>query len=234
MNAKHQFKYTYNETDIEEYSPLEVTFEVPATATITQMLNNFEQYLKACGYVFDGRFDIVEDTYPEYLDELVEEESGYGCMADFDKECGCEDTSSPLETSEWNNQFDVTKNTSSSKDSKWTNAEKMLKEWNEGIAKLDNELKTQREIREKASKSADMVKDFNDAYAKLTEEQKMDAFKKACEMSGLHYEATKEVAKNNWVHGICNPPSPDLKAQNKERCDGLEKYLNWVAMNKNK
>ena len=67
MNAKHQFKYTYNETDLEEYSPLEVTFEVPATATITQMLNNFEQYLKACGYIFDGKLDIVEDGFDDTI-----------------------------------------------------------------------------------------------------------------------------------------------------------------------
>jgi hypothetical protein len=30
-------------------------------------------------------------------------------------------------------------------------------------------------------------------------------------MSDLHYEATKEVVKNKWVHGMCNPPSPDYK-----------------------
>jgi len=118
MNAKHQFKYTYNETDLEDYSPLEVTFEMPGEINLTQMLNNFEQYLKACGFVFDGKLDFVEETYPEYLDE-IEEESTYGCMADFDKECGCKGDS--MSHKEYQDQ--------------------RLKEWNKGIAKLDKEQK---------------------------------------------------------------------------------------------
>ena len=81
MNAKHQFKYTYNETDIEEFSPLEVTFEIPAEVSLTQMLNNFEQYLRACGFFFDGKLAIVEDEY-----DLPDEESEYGCMADWEEE----------------------------------------------------------------------------------------------------------------------------------------------------
>ena len=194
MDAKHQFKYTYSDTNLEEFSPVEVTFDMPGDVTITQMLYNFQSYLKACGFYFDGHLEIVDDTLKDLdlIDELdgtlyeFDEEPEGGCMADFDKECGCEDTSSPLETSEWNNQFDVTKNTSSSKDSKLSKAEKMLKEWNEGIAKLDNE-------------------------------QLQKAMKTAHDMSGLHYEATKEVKKNKWVHGICNPPSPDWKAQNKNK-----------------
>ena len=193
MDAKHQFKYTYNETGLEEFSPVEVTFEMPADVTLNQMLWNFESYLKACGFYFDGHLEIVDEAF-NVLDELdgtlyeFEDEPKGGCMADFDKECGCENASSSLE------------------------------KWNKDIAKLDNEIKTQRKIREMANKSADMVKDFNDAYEKLTEEQKMKAFKEACTMSGLHYEATKdEVKKNKWVHGICNPPSPDWKAQNKNK-----------------
>jgi hypothetical protein len=163
MNAKHQFKYTYNETDLEDYSPLEVTFEMPGEINLTQMLNNFEQYLKACGFFFDGKLDFVEETYPEYLDE-IEEESTYGCMADFDKGCDCLGDS--MSTKEYQDQ--------------------RLKEWNEGIARLDNE-------------------------------QKQKCREEALKMSDLHYEATKEVVKNNWVHGMCNPPSPDWKAQNKNK-----------------
>lgn len=201
MNAKHQFKYTYNETDLEEFSPLEVTFEMPAEISLTQMLNNFEQYLRACGFFFDGKVDIVQDGY-----DLPEEEPEGGCMADWDDDeedsptfhdtlstaicedakkknsCyGLEETSSPCETSKWDEQFDVTKTTVSSKESKWKKeAERGLKEWNEGIAKLDNEQKQKRQ----------------------EEIQKM---------SDLHYEATKEVVKNKWFHGLCNPPSPDWK-----------------------
>ena len=192
MDAKHQFKYTYSDTNLEEFSPVEVTFDMPGDVTLTQMLWNFESYLKACGFYFDGHLEIVDEAF-NVLDELdgtlyeFKDEPKGGCMADFDKECGCESTSSSLE------------------------------KWNKDIAKLDNEIKTQRKVREMANKSADMVKDFNDAYDKLTEEQKMKAFKEACTMSGLHDEATKEVKKNKWVHGICNPPSPDWKAQNKNK-----------------
>ena len=131
MNHKHQFKYTFNETDMEEFSPVEVTFEVPGDVTLTQMLYNFERYLQAAGFVFDGKLDFVEETYPEYLDE-IEQEPGYGCMADWDKEdvridlsqlpkkeCGCLGDS--ITSEEYQKQ--------------------RLEEWNEGIAKLDKEQK---------------------------------------------------------------------------------------------
>ena len=208
MNAKHQFKYTFSESDMEEFSPVEITFEVPGDVSIPQMLYNFESYLKACGFYFDGHLEIVDDT----LNNIDTVDEIYGCLSDYDKnildgsedccdgkDCGCESTSSPLETSEGNNQFDVTKNTSSSKDSKWTKAEKMLKEWNEGIAKLDNE-------------------------------QLQKAMKTAHEMSGLHYEATKEVKKNNWVHGMCNPPADDAKEYVKDCKSTGKKYNSVDAM----
>jgi hypothetical protein len=59
MNAKHQFKYTYTDTNLEEISPVEITFDMPGEVTITQMLYNFESYLKACGFVFDGHLEVV-------------------------------------------------------------------------------------------------------------------------------------------------------------------------------
>ena len=148
MDAKHQFKYTYNETDLEDHSPVEVTFDMPGDVTLTQMLWNFECYLKAAGFYFDGHLEIVDHTFDVMKDQDDIDEI-YGCMADWDKDeeessccgggCGCEDEERDK-------------------------AEKNLKEWNESIAKLD-----------------------------------------------------KEVKKNNWVHGICNPPSPDWKAQNKNK-----------------
>ena len=181
MESKITLNYKYE--GCEEYAPVDANFEIPGDVTITQLLYQVENFMKACGYVFDGRLELVEDTHEEFLDKIAEDQTiwpadydGYenepegGCMADFDKDCGCNSTSSSLE----------------SNDSKWSKAEKV-------------------------------VKDFNDAYDKLTHEQKMKAFKEACTMSGLHYEATKETAKNKWVHGICNPPSPDWKAQNKNK-----------------
>jgi hypothetical protein len=130
MNAKHQFKYTYNE-GCEEFSPVEVTFDMPGDVTITQMLWNFECYLKSCGFVFDGHLEVVNDESDDFIDD-----TNYCCMGDSD--C-CE------ESEEYK-------------------AEK-LKEWSEGLAKLE-----------------------------------------------------AEVKKNKWVHGICNPPSPDWKSSNSDNC----------------
>jgi hypothetical protein len=170
MNAKHQFKYTYNE-GCEDFSPVEVTFDMPGDVTIRQMLWNFECYLKACGFYFDGHLEVVPEGGYDLEDE-VEEEPPYCCMGDSD--C-CE------ESEEYK-------------------AEK-LKEWSEGIAKLDNE-------------------------------QKKKANEDARKMSDLHYEATKEVVKNKWVHGICNPPSPDWKASNSDNCwnsaKTIERERDWA------
>jgi hypothetical protein len=146
MNAKHQFKYTYNE-GCEDFSPVEVTFDMPGDVTISQMLWNFESYLKACGFIFDGHLEVVPESGYDLEDE---EEPPYCCMGDTDN-------------SDWEDQ-----------------AHGKLQEWNEGIARLDNE-------------------------------QKKKANEDARKMSDLHYEATKEVQKNKWVHGMCNPPSPDWK-----------------------
>ena len=96
MNAKHQFKYTYNDTSLEEFSPVEITFDMPGgETTINQMLHNFECYLKACGYYFDGHLEVVQEESYDALnvsDELdgtlyeFKDVPQGGCMADFDKE----------------------------------------------------------------------------------------------------------------------------------------------------
>ena len=145
MDAKHQFKYTYNDTTLEDFSPVEVTFEVPGEVTLTQMLYNFQCYLRACGFVFDGSLEIV-DT------ESWEDDTSYGCMADFDKEDGLKNTSSPL-MDPLDNDMALA--------SEWAKADQKVKEWNKGLEKLE-----------------------------------------------------AEVKKQKWVHGICNPPSPDWKATN--------------------
>ena len=164
MEAKHQFKYSYTGTELEEYSPVDITMEIPGDVTINQMLYNFESYLKACGFYFDGHLEFVDnesDWDKDILDDSEEYLNGDSfpqSMADTSAStdvsingcCGLKVTSSPLEE----------------------RREKFLKEWNEGIAKLDNELRAQREIAEKAYKSAEMC---------------------------------AEVAKNKWVHGMCNP-----------------------------
>lgn len=193
MNAKHQFKYTYSDTELEEFSPVEVTFDMPGDVTITQMLYNFESYLKACGFYFDGHLEIVDDTLKDLdlIDELdgtpyeFEDEPQGGCMADFDKDeeesscCGgaCEEY----------------------KDQK-------LKEWSEGLAKLEQEIKEERDIRENVSKRADELKQMEERWKKISNEEKASILAEVLEMS-----EDKEVKKNKWVHGICSPPSPDWK-----------------------
>lgn len=164
MDAKHQFKYTYNETCIDEYSPHEITFEMPGSATLDQILYNFESYLKAVGYVFDGHLDIVDLDGSLY--EFDEEEPKGGCMADWDKECGCESTSSPLEDDEYYKS-------------------KKLKEWSEGLAKLEAELKAEREIREKASLRADELKQMEERWKKVSNEKKASILADVLKASGL-------------------------------------------------
>lgn len=182
MNAKHTFKYSAE--GFEDIAPVEITYEIPTgEATVTEMLRNFEYYLKAVGYYFDGHLDIVDET-PDNIDTADEI---YGCMADFDKECGCESTSSPLE------------------------ADKMLKEWNEGIAKLDNEQK--QKCMEEALKMSDLH------YEATKDKKNMEAYKEAIKeaedkypvnilykkIGTLNSEAEIELKKNKWFHGLCNP-----------------------------
>lgn len=210
MNAKHQFKYTYSDTELEEFSPVEVTFDMPGDVTITQMLYNFESYLKACGFYFDGHLEIVDDTLKDLdlIDELdgtlyeFEDEPQGGCMADFDKECGCSgavgakgkegvagsncDGSCGGACEEYKNE--------------------KLKEWSEGLAKLEQEIKEERDIRENVSKRADELKQMNERWEKISNEEKASILAEIFEMS-----ENKEVKKNKWFHGICNPPSPDWK-----------------------
>lgn len=149
--AKHQFKYTFNGSD--DDVPVEITFEVDGHTSLSQMVQQFEYYLKACGFHFDGRLDIVED---DYTNDTIE---------NWDKSCG-------LEKYDWDeNTFHEGLNEMARKSDE--KIKKSLKEWNEGIAKLENDLKAKRDIEQQAYERA---------------------------------SRNAAVVKNNWVHGICNPP----------------------------
>ena len=116
MKAKHTFKYTYEE-GCENFSPVEVIFDIPTgEVTITQMLYNFECYLKACGFVFDGHLEVVPESGYDVIDD-----TDYCCMDDTD-------------------------------------------------------------------------------YIKT-------------DCIGKEHTPNHEIEKNKWVHGMCNPPSPDWKKQ---------------------
>ena len=100
MNAKHQWKYI-SEENIDEISPVEITVEIPGEVTLTQMLYNFESYLKAVGFIFDGHLEVV----PEGGYDL-EEEPPYCCMGDTDEsECCNEWTKADKNLKEWNEKL---------------------------------------------------------------------------------------------------------------------------------
>jgi hypothetical protein len=124
MNAKHQFKYTYNDTELEEFSPVDVTFDMPGDVTITQMLWNFECYLKACGFYFDGHLEVVPEEGYDVIDD-----TNYCCMGDSDN---C----------------------------------------NEEHKNVDKKM----------------------------------------------WDKIAENVKQKWVHGMCNPPSPDWKKSDSDNC----------------
>lgn len=203
MNAKHQFKYTYTDTDIEEISPVDVTFDMPGDVNITQMLWNFECYLKACGFVFDGHLEVVDNGCDNFKDELndtlqeVEDaEPQGGCMADWDDADKC------FDDAHWEQE-----------------AHENLNANNEHLAKLNSEVKDQKQ---------NELDQMNDNWDKLSDKQRRKLLKKALQKSGLPLEALdntytktdcvgkemerlQEVTKNHWVHGICNPASKDWK-----------------------
>ena len=177
MNAKHQFKYTYTDTDIAEISPVEVTFDMPGDVTITQMLFNFECYLKACGFVFDGsRLEMVEDAYEPFMDELdgtlhefKDEEPHGACMADWDAEdeedascCGKKPAGECC-----------------------GNDEHYTDEWNEGTKNLAKTLKEQRDIKEKACNRADELKQMNERWNKISNKKKARILAETLRASGL-------------------------------------------------
>jgi len=82
MKAKHTFKYV-QESSGEKYSPIEVTFDIPTgEVTISEMLYNFECYLRACGFVFDGHLEVAGE---KKCAKSEEDGTVYGCMADWDK-----------------------------------------------------------------------------------------------------------------------------------------------------
>ena len=183
MDAKHQFKYTYNE-GCEEFSPVEVTFDMLGDVTITQMLWNFECYLKSCGFVFDGHLEVVPESGYDVIDD-----TNYCCMGDTDEGECCNE---------------------------WTKAEKAIKEWNEGIAKLDNEQK------KKANEDARKMSDLHyEAIKKEVKKNKYNDYSSSnvtVKTDKDMWDKVAETVKQKWVHGMCNPPSPDWKKSDSDNC----------------
>jgi len=68
-------KYTFIHED-EQHPKTTIKHEVEGVITLTDLIENFERFLKASGYTFDGYLDIVdkESSYPK---ETPEHEVGW-------------------------------------------------------------------------------------------------------------------------------------------------------------
>ena len=70
----HKFVY---ENDYEGQLSTKVEFTIPSDASLDDILEEFQNYLKATGFVFDGNVDIVpEDSFDDTVREPVFEK-GY-------------------------------------------------------------------------------------------------------------------------------------------------------------
>lgn len=80
----HKFEW---ENPYFDQEPRRVVIEVGQDASLTEVLEAFESYLKAVGYSFDGNIDIVpeysfDDTDSGYNDDT---DSGYNPQENFDE-----------------------------------------------------------------------------------------------------------------------------------------------------
>ena len=72
----HKFIY---ENDYEQQLNTKVEFSIPSDADLTDMLEEFQNYLKAIGFCFDGNVDIVpehsfDDTVRTSIDYATPEQ----------------------------------------------------------------------------------------------------------------------------------------------------------------
>lgn len=61
MEQKHTFRY---EVTSEEYSDFSIELSC-SSVILSDVIESFEQYLRGCGFVFDGRLDLVPDNDEE-------------------------------------------------------------------------------------------------------------------------------------------------------------------------
>ncbi len=74
MTTKYTFKQEYGGFDVHHYGspPSTVTMEISGDLNLTQMLERFEDFLRGCGFGFEGHLDFVND----YDDTLTSESDG--------------------------------------------------------------------------------------------------------------------------------------------------------------
>jgi hypothetical protein len=63
--------------------PSTVTMELSGDLSLTDVLERFQDFLKGCGYHFDGTLDIVYDEVDEITDDLDNLDSSYPDGVDY-------------------------------------------------------------------------------------------------------------------------------------------------------
>ena len=69
-------KYTFIQED-EHHPKTTIRHEVEGTITISELIENFERFLKASGFTFDGYLDIVSDRESFDFKDTPEHEIGW-------------------------------------------------------------------------------------------------------------------------------------------------------------
>ena len=78
MEVKTGYTLTkhYYSQQFDDLAHTKVTFEVGEDASLTQMLDAFEHFLKASGFSFDGYLDFVKDDEVDpFVEELVKHQN---------------------------------------------------------------------------------------------------------------------------------------------------------------
>lgn len=77
---RHKFMYEWGKEFDTKKPEIRVVHETDSV-TLSEVVEAFENYLRGCGFIFDGHLDIVED---DIVDEFLEENAGL--MDDLAKE----------------------------------------------------------------------------------------------------------------------------------------------------
>lgn len=62
MNTEKEYiKFVYNTIGSQDYSETKIEFTIHPSATLSDVVEKFEDFLKGVGYCFKGNLDIVQD-----------------------------------------------------------------------------------------------------------------------------------------------------------------------------
>lgn len=60
---KEYIKMTYYTTGSSSYPETKTEITLDVQSTLPEVIERFEDFLKACGYVFKGKLEIIEEEY---------------------------------------------------------------------------------------------------------------------------------------------------------------------------